>query len=94
MVSSVHRRDFLKTSLAGMSSSVLLGAEQLRPVGDRRPIVISSANGMKTVEKAMELIRSMRPLPALPSSKPTRMITLWASAAFPTKKGSWNSTPP
>jgi len=58
MISSVHRRDFFKTSLAGLSSSILIGAAPLRPPGDRRPVVISSANGLKTVEKAMELIKA------------------------------------
>ncbi|CAN5891502.1 N(4)-(beta-N-acetylglucosaminyl)-L-asparaginase [soil metagenome] len=56
---SVNRRAFLAVSAAGLGSSALsLGAAPLRDAGNRRPVVVSSANGMRTVEKAMELIKA------------------------------------
>lgn len=57
MNTALHRRDFLSTSLAGLSSSVLLGASPVRAPGSGRPVVVSSANDLSAVSKAMELIR-------------------------------------
>jgi N4-(beta-N-acetylglucosaminyl)-L-asparaginase len=66
------RRNFIKTTAAGLGAigaglagskgmvgdalSGLAPAEALAG-GPRKPVVISSANGLKTVEKAMEIIR-------------------------------------
>lgn len=59
MTGSLNRRSFLTLSAAmGLGSSVALGAEPLRPVGKVRPVAVSSANGLKSLEKTMELIRA------------------------------------
>jgi N4-(beta-N-acetylglucosaminyl)-L-asparaginase len=38
-------------------STLAIGATPAKPVGSKRPIVISSANGLRTVDKAMELVK-------------------------------------
>jgi len=58
MTSSLNRRTFLTASAAAGLGATALGAAPPRPVGSKRPVVVSSANGLKTVEKAMELIRA------------------------------------
>lgn len=58
MPDQVNRRTFLSVSAAAGLGATALGASPPKPVGARRPVVISSANGLKTVEKAMELIRA------------------------------------
>lgn len=59
MTESLNRRTFLSLSAAaGLGASVALGAAPPRPPGAKTPVVISSANGLRTVEKAMELIRA------------------------------------
>src|SRR5690242_6944262 len=57
MPESVNRRTFLTAGALGLGATAL-GASPPRPVGPRRPVVVSSANGLKAVEKAMELIRA------------------------------------
>jgi N4-(beta-N-acetylglucosaminyl)-L-asparaginase len=57
MPESLNRRDFLSVTAASLGATAL-GAAPPREVGTRRPVVISSANGLKTVEKAMELIKT------------------------------------
>src|SRR5947199_3739820 len=54
----LNRRTFLSASAAAGLAAASLGASPQRPVGTRRPVVISSANGLKTLEKAMELIKA------------------------------------
>ena len=49
----MNRREFVKTSVTGLSTAGVLKAEE-RPV---RPVVISSANGLKATERAMEMLR-------------------------------------
>lgn len=71
MSESINRRIFLSMSAAGVGAGSI-GLEAARgkpvatgldltirkkPVGHGKPVVVSSANGLKTVEKAMELIR-------------------------------------
>lgn len=58
MIESLHRRDFLATSLAGLSASALIGAAPPRPTGPKQPIAIASANGLRSVEKAVELMKA------------------------------------
>ncbi|MDR3636584.1 MAG: N(4)-(beta-N-acetylglucosaminyl)-L-asparaginase [Isosphaeraceae bacterium] len=60
MSQNVNRRDFISASaIATLGASALgLGAEPRRPVGNHRPVVISSANGLRTVERAMELLKA------------------------------------
>lgn len=58
MTDAMNRRAFLTASAAAGLGAAAIGADPLRDVGPRRPVVISSANGLKAVEKAMELIRA------------------------------------
>jgi N4-(beta-N-acetylglucosaminyl)-L-asparaginase len=58
MSESLNRRTFLSVSAAASLAATALGASPRRPVGTHRPLVISSANGLRTVEKAMELIQA------------------------------------
>ena len=57
MLDTLNRRSFLTVSAMGLGATAL-GAAPPRPVGNVRPIVVASSNGMRTVEKAMELIRA------------------------------------
>ncbi len=41
-----------------LGASALLGASPVQDPGPRRPIVIASGNGMKAIEKAMELLKA------------------------------------
>jgi N4-(beta-N-acetylglucosaminyl)-L-asparaginase len=38
-------------------ATLAIGAGAVRPVGSKRPIAIASANGLRTVEKAIELVK-------------------------------------
>src|SRR5262249_20920612 len=58
MRGSLSRRSFMASTTAASLSSLAIGALPAKPVGSRRPIVVSSANGLRTVEKAMELVRA------------------------------------
>jgi N4-(beta-N-acetylglucosaminyl)-L-asparaginase len=58
MTENLHRRDFLAASLAGLGASALIGAGPIQEPGGKRPIAVSSANGIKAVEKAMELLKA------------------------------------
>jgi N4-(beta-N-acetylglucosaminyl)-L-asparaginase len=58
MASELSRRSFLNASAATAFAATALGASPLKPVGNGRPLVVASANGLAAVEKAMELIRS------------------------------------
>ena len=59
MSSNLNRRTFLSVSAAAAGlGATALGASPPRPVGPKRPVVVSSANGLRTVEKAMELIKA------------------------------------
>lgn len=57
MPESFNRRTFLSVSAASLGATAL-GAVPPKPVGKHRPVVVSSANGLRAVEKAMELIRA------------------------------------
>jgi N4-(beta-N-acetylglucosaminyl)-L-asparaginase len=57
MPSNLNRRAFLSISAVSLGATAL-GAAPPTPVGKHRPVVISSANGLKTVERAMELIKA------------------------------------
>ena len=52
---NLNRRAFMAASALGLSASAMIGAAPQKAVGPRRPVVVASANGMKTVEKAMEV---------------------------------------
>ena len=62
---NLSRRDFLKqSSIAGVAATVFSGVKVTRDVAAQpvqvpaSPIAIASANGLRAVEKAMEVIRS------------------------------------
>ncbi len=57
MSENLNRRTFLTVSAAGLSATAL-GAAPVKDVGVKRPLVVSSANGLRTVERAMELIKA------------------------------------
>lgn len=56
MPESLNRRNFLSASAAVLGATAL-GAAPRKDVGAKRPVVIASANGLRAVEKAMELIK-------------------------------------
>jgi N4-(beta-N-acetylglucosaminyl)-L-asparaginase len=58
MSEGLNRRTFLSVGAAASLGASALGASPRRPVGTQRPVVISSANGLRTVERAMELIKA------------------------------------
>src|SRR6516165_8018729 len=58
MSNPVNRRTFLSVSAAASLSAAALGASPPKPVGTHRPVVVSSANGLKPIERAMELIKA------------------------------------
>ncbi len=53
----MSRRHFLSATAAASLGTLAIGAEPTRPVGGRRPIAVSSANGLPAVERAMELVK-------------------------------------
>ena len=53
----MSRRHFMVSTAAASLSTLAIGASPTKPVGSRRPIVVSSANGLRAVEKAMELVK-------------------------------------
>ncbi len=59
MTESVNRRTFLTTGVAGLGLGVAgLGASPPRHPGAGKAVVVASENGLKCVEKAMELIQA------------------------------------
>ncbi|OJW14725.1 MAG: asparaginase [Planctomycetales bacterium 71-10] len=57
MRSPMNRRHFMGTTAAASLATLAVGASEPRPVGDRRPIAVSSGNGLRAVEKAIELAK-------------------------------------
>ena len=55
---SVSRRRFMGTTAAASLSTLAIGASQVKPAGAKRPLVVASGNGLRAVEKAMELIKN------------------------------------
>jgi N4-(beta-N-acetylglucosaminyl)-L-asparaginase len=54
---SINRRLFLETTAAASLSTLAIGAAPAQPPGSRRPLVVASGNGLRAVEKAMELVK-------------------------------------
>jgi N4-(beta-N-acetylglucosaminyl)-L-asparaginase len=54
----LNRRTFLAAGALGLGASAMIGASPQKATGPRRPVVIASGNGLKTVEKAMEMIKA------------------------------------
>jgi N4-(beta-N-acetylglucosaminyl)-L-asparaginase len=57
MKSPINRRRFVTSSAAASLASLAIGAAAPKPAGSKRPIAVSSDNGLKTVEKAIELVK-------------------------------------
>jgi N4-(beta-N-acetylglucosaminyl)-L-asparaginase len=53
----MSRRRFLASTAAASLSTLAIGAAPPRPAGTQRPIAISSSNGLRAVEKAIELAK-------------------------------------
>lgn len=54
---TVSRRDFFGTSLGSLGASAFFGATPPRPIGAAGPVIISSENGLKSLDTAMELLK-------------------------------------
>jgi len=57
MRKSLSRRHFMASTAVASLSTLAIGAAPMKPAGGRRPIAVSSANGLRTVEKAIELVK-------------------------------------
>ena len=58
MLDSVNRRTFLGASAAFGLGATAFGASPQKPVGAKRPMAISSANGLAAVTRAMERMKA------------------------------------
>ncbi len=54
----MSRRHFMASTAAASAGTLAIGAAPTKPAGDRRPLAISSANGLHTVERAIELVKA------------------------------------
>lgn len=57
MKTPMNRRHFLGTTAAASAATLAIGAAEPRPAGTRRPVVVASGNGLRAVERAMELVK-------------------------------------
>jgi N4-(beta-N-acetylglucosaminyl)-L-asparaginase len=57
MQRSVNRRDFMQSTAAASLSTLAIGAAPVKPVGSRRPVAVASENGLRSVERAIELVK-------------------------------------
>ncbi|HKI16914.1 MAG TPA: N(4)-(beta-N-acetylglucosaminyl)-L-asparaginase [Isosphaeraceae bacterium] len=53
----MSRRRFMASTATASLATLAIGAGPVKPVGSKRPIAIASGNGLRTVEKAIELVR-------------------------------------
>ena len=53
----MSRRHFIGSTAVASLGTLAIGAAPTKPAGTRRPIAVSSANGLRTVEKAIELVK-------------------------------------
>ena len=53
----MSRRHFIGSTAVASLSTLAIGAAPVKPVGSKRPIAVSSSNGLRTVEKAIELVK-------------------------------------
>jgi len=53
----MSRRRFMASTATASLATLAIGAGSVKPVGSKRPIAISSGNGLRTVEKAVELVK-------------------------------------
>jgi N4-(beta-N-acetylglucosaminyl)-L-asparaginase len=56
MTQPLTRRHFLASGLATLGASAAIGASPIRPPGAGRPVIISSANGLKSLDAAYKLL--------------------------------------
>jgi N4-(beta-N-acetylglucosaminyl)-L-asparaginase len=54
---AMNRRHFVASAAAASLSTLAIGASQPRPAGRKRPVIVASGNGLKAVERAMELVK-------------------------------------
>ena len=54
----MSRRRFVTSTAAASLSTLAIGAAPVKPAGDKKPIIVSSGNGLRAVEKAMELVKT------------------------------------
>jgi N4-(beta-N-acetylglucosaminyl)-L-asparaginase len=57
MKAPMNRRRFLNATAAASLSTLAIGAEPVHPPGSRRPVVVASGNGLRAVEKAMQMVK-------------------------------------
>ncbi len=57
MSMGMSRRQFVTSSAAASLSTLAIGAAPVKPAGAKKPIIVASGNGLRAVEKAMELVR-------------------------------------
>jgi N4-(beta-N-acetylglucosaminyl)-L-asparaginase len=55
---AMSRRRFVTSTAAASLGTLAIGATAAKPTGDKKPIIVASGNGLKAVEKAMELVKS------------------------------------
>jgi N4-(beta-N-acetylglucosaminyl)-L-asparaginase len=53
----MSRRHFMASTAAASLGTLAIGAAPAKPVGPRRPVVVSSSNGLRAVGKAIELVQ-------------------------------------
>jgi N4-(beta-N-acetylglucosaminyl)-L-asparaginase len=58
MRTAVSRRRFVMSTAAASLSTLAIGAAPVKPAGNRTPIIVASGNGLRAVEKAMELVKN------------------------------------
>src|SRR3954452_5376378 len=54
---SLSRRGFMASTAAASVATLAIGAAAPRPVGSKRPVIVASGNGLRAVERAMELVK-------------------------------------
>ncbi len=55
---AMSRRHFMASTAAASLGTLAIGAAPTKPAGDRRPMAVCSANGLRTVERAIELVKA------------------------------------
>ncbi len=53
----MSRRRFMARAATASLATLAIGAGSVKPPGSKRPIAVASGNGLRTVEKAIELVR-------------------------------------
>ncbi len=58
MRTAMSRRRFATSTAAASLSTLAIGAAPMKPAGGKKPIIVASGNGLRAVEKAMELVKT------------------------------------